>query len=201
MQVNTAPGRQFCNYPPNSAATCTQDNPCGFVCINGWTGIQCNVCPLPNNACFGPAGPCSPAPCPSGVVSPPRRREQILIDALKKTCIGGQQLCRSWRGAQAEFECVDTRNTLDSCSYFFCSLIKSRLLMDHNATCTIGGGCILPLPDQPATGRDCSEIPGVRTVSCQEGKCVVEACDEFKGWEVSPQGNMCLNQSKHSDLC
>lgn len=64
----------------------------------------------------------------------------------------------------APYECIDTRNNLESC-----------------------GGCVVPYAlndyeDEPR-GVDCTSLPGVSDVDCHVGQCVVRKC--AKGWELA----------------
>ncbi|KAF9515754.1 hypothetical protein BS47DRAFT_1341696 [Hydnum rufescens UP504] len=55
------------------------------------------------------------------------------------------------------FECIDTKTSLESC-----------------------GGCTIGFGSEPATGVDCTNIPGASDIECEKGVCVVNACKE--GW-------------------
>ena len=55
-----------------------------------------------------------------------------------------------------------------------------------------GGGCVIPLPGNNATGTDCSAIPGVAAVLCEGGKCSIKSCDTRAGWRLSLEGDECL---------
>ncbi|PVG00537.1 hypothetical protein CPB86DRAFT_701212 [Serendipita vermifera] len=67
------------------------------------------------------------------------------------------------------WECIDTRNTLESC-----------------------GGCMhhYYLDGHPVDGTDCSALPGVSDVQCYSGRCLVHRCK--RGWTISPSGTECL---------
>ncbi|KAF9515657.1 hypothetical protein BS47DRAFT_775421 [Hydnum rufescens UP504] len=84
-------------------------------------------------------------------------------------CAWGLTKCGAWNQpvAQVGFECLDTRSHLESC-----------------------GGCTLAFGTNEATGQDCTAIPGVLGVLCEESKCVVHSCR--RGWveQVDDEGVM-----------
>ena len=45
-------------------------------------------------------------------------------------------------------------------------------------------------------GRDCTAIPGVNSVECSVGSCLVHSCVE--GWEVSEDASSCIEIHKDS---
>ncbi|KAF9510440.1 hypothetical protein BS47DRAFT_68362 [Hydnum rufescens UP504] len=57
------------------------------------------------------------------------------------------------------FECIDTKTNLESC-----------------------GGCTIAYGSEPATGVDCTNIPGATVFGCESGVCAVTQCKE--GWSL-----------------
>jgi hypothetical protein len=160
--IDSAPGYGRCNYPGGSQPACTQNDSCGYTCINGFqrSGDSC-VCPSPYYACNGQ---CSPSLCPSAVASHKRSMDQQTTVG-SRLCPFGQTACGGYSGPTS-YECIDINTTLDSC-----------------------GGCIFPLEGQPGGGTDCSEILGVESVQCFMGRCAVMSCKV--GWMVTADGQSC----------
>ncbi|KAG6837410.1 hypothetical protein H0H93_010028 [Arthromyces matolae] len=115
----------------------------------------------------------------TGCTSSGSRKRNLPKQAVT-TLFGAQQVCKSktvcglaGREGTKEFECVDTQSTLDSC-----------------------GGCTVAHPFQdndksPATGVDCSRLPGAVNARCSESKCVVTKCR--KGLQPSFDGTACVS--------
>jgi hypothetical protein len=61
-------------------------------------------------------------------------------------------------------------------------------------TKSAGGACAIPHPFLPASeqrrGTDCTALPGVESVGCAAGACVVERC--AAGWRVAEDGHTCV---------
>lgn len=55
-----------------------------------------------------------------------------------------------------------------------------------------------PLPGSRASGRDCAAIPGVSSVECVYGECVVSRCKH--GWKVNQAGNGCFNVQESNNM-
>lgn len=119
------------------------------------------MCLPPKHECNGK---CTDAPCPSG--KPKAKRE---LYPLENICPPNEQLCGVWSATPGHaWECINTQRNLESC-----------------------GGCVTPLPGQRASGRDCTAIPGVSSVQCVYGECVVGKCTH--GWKVNAAGNGCFS--------
>ncbi|KZV98754.1 hypothetical protein EXIGLDRAFT_727079 [Exidia glandulosa HHB12029] len=107
-------------------------------------------------------GKCTDAACPTGKLS---KRDLYPLENL---CGPGEQLCGLWAAGPHAWECLNTQRNLESC-----------------------GGCVTPIPGARASGRDCTSIPGVASVECVYGECVVSRCTH--GWKVNQAGNGCFN--------
>ncbi|KAL0948025.1 hypothetical protein HGRIS_010651 [Hohenbuehelia grisea] len=159
---------QICEYPRFANALCVSGAPCFFTCARGYTANQdARTCECTargridcNNRCqLGTA-------CVSGVAI---RREEARKREVGHGCPRGQEMCgvRSERGKEAAgWECLDVRTSLESC-----------------------GGCMYSFDNAPATGRDCSAIQEVNSVSCVAGACQVQSCR--LGYRVSGDGSNC----------
>ncbi|KAL0948024.1 hypothetical protein HGRIS_010649 [Hohenbuehelia grisea] len=172
---------QVCNYPPDSRPNCQQGAPCLFSCTRGYTpNQQTNRCECTRNGRIDCGGRCvRGTACVSGM--PVQRRELPPHEASSR-CPSGKTLCgvRSSRGSQSDdWECIDTTNSLESC-----------------------GGCMYPYGNGPSTGRDCTAIDGVNSVSCTSGYCQVDACGS--GFSVADNKTMCVRKiaarKVHHDL-
>lgn len=104
--------------------------------------------------------------CVSGL--PVTRRELAQREA--GLCGVGMATCgaRSQQVGKQGWECTNTTDSLESCG-----------------GCTIGYNGAKP--DQGAA--DCSLIPGVNTVGCNNGACKVESCNA--GYRVANNGSTC----------
>lgn len=60
-----------------------------------------------------------------------------------------------------------------------------------------GGGCMNPMYEDQVVGRDCTIIPGQKTVSCVEGVCQVQACQS--GWYASKDKQACYEKYDEGD--
>ncbi|KAK9897293.1 hypothetical protein P389DRAFT_55459 [Cystobasidium minutum MCA 4210] len=81
-------------------------------------------------------------------------------------CASGQTACTTVGG----FECIDTDNALESC-----------------------GGCPQIYDEESsgqATGIDCTSLPFVDEVYCQNGKCKIVSC--ISGTRLSDDGTSCI---------
>jgi hypothetical protein len=104
-----------CKYPDHSKPACTNGNPCGFTCTDGFTPsppekpTTC-VCAAPNMVCNGKC--VAPGACPSSQ------------STLKKRWIGsgscterghGWAACGVFGGGARAWECVNIARDLESC--------------------------------------------------------------------------------------
>lgn len=97
------------------------------------------------------------------------RERDYVLSLQEDRCRVGQMLCGGWKKGVDEWECVDTRSTLDSC-----------------------GGCIYPyfFDEKPPTGADCSSLPGAVDVECRNSRCIVHSCQP--GYVLSPAYDECI---------
>ncbi|KAJ7369048.1 hypothetical protein DFH08DRAFT_678203 [Mycena albidolilacea] len=90
-------------------------------------------------------GQCLPGPsCPTVRPPLPRRARSECPEGLTSCPVPG----RSFGG----WDCIDTRNDLESC-----------------------GGCMYSVSSETA-GQDCTALLGVNDVSCIKGQCAVRKC-------------------------
>jgi len=156
-----------CNYPDHSTPKCSPKNPCDFDCTDGYTaqGDKC-VCKSPYKECNGMCQQASA--CPSKT---PHKRD---VDEWKHNarCDNSYTACGvlwSSRLTRDAYECVDTKNDLESC-----------------------GGCSIPLHRGSPLGTDCTSLPGVADVSCMKGSCYVHKC--MPGYELATDHSMCMDE-------
>jgi len=132
------------------------------------------VCHYPNNAipqctirdvcaftCASGTNLCHNGKCHKHCPSAaPVRRDQLPMATPAPRCPAKQEMCRFGQS----FKCVDTQSSLVSC-----------------------GGC---MHGKASTrGQDCSEIPGVDVVSCNQGVCDVQSCT--KDYTFNPDYRNC----------
>ncbi|KAF8607918.1 hypothetical protein BDV93DRAFT_542055 [Ceratobasidium sp. AG-I] len=84
-------------------------------------------------------------------------------------CPAGTEMCGVY-GRPDAWECLNVNQHLESC-----------------------GGCAFSFFPGQKPGMDCSELPGVDSVECQTGKCLVHKCQE--NWTVSADGHSCEARS------
>jgi hypothetical protein len=165
-------------------------------CQDGYSksqdGTQC-VCPAPKIECNGI---CQTQACSSSVPQGPAKRDMSGMTLrsrmrflTQERCPAGHVLCgagASRRRHDAEWECIDTRSTLDSCRS--CHIISISALTKVFP----GGGCMYPflLDERPVTGIDCTSLPGVSGVQCHAGRCLVHRCK--RGWSIASSGSGCV---------
>ncbi|KAG8711414.1 hypothetical protein FRC08_015923 [Ceratobasidium sp. 394] len=136
------------------SSTCTA---CPGGSVPSSSGNSCSTCPRNT---YSNGDNCSA--CASGSTSnpgssscgpqPSSRAVQPVLDACSST--PGYQRCPIFNG-RGGTECINVLTTLDSC-----------------------GGCVGPEgDDEPSsTGQDCSAIPHVNQVECEQGRCKVTSC-------------------------
>jgi len=91
-------GGQSCVYPSNTVSTCSQQNTCGFSCLDGFS--LCN-------------GQCSTSSsCPSQAPSKRDLLGQVRMGT--RLCPLGTEACNGFSGPRS-YECIDVRTSLDSC--------------------------------------------------------------------------------------
>ncbi|KAK7039412.1 insulin-like growth factor binding protein [Favolaschia claudopus] len=159
--VRTADGRCVAVCPVGTApfsGTCVDCDPSCATC-SGMSSDECTSCSSDRILC---GGKCLVGPsCPSAQPVVPR-------GSRRSECPVGQTACpipgRSFRS----WECIDTRNDLESC-----------------------GGCAFSSLNQAeATGQDCTALPGVADVSCLNSRCAVAKC--MPGYEVHGNRTLCV---------
>ncbi|KAG9096174.1 Dihydroxyacetone synthase, partial [Ceratobasidium sp. 370] len=144
--------------PPGSisspgSSSCT---PCPGGSVPSPSANSCSTCPRNT---YSNGDNCSP--CPAGSTSnpgssscgpqPSRRAVQPAIDTCSYT--PGFQRCPVFNGGGGT-ECINVLTTLDSC-----------------------GGCVGPDDDDDSfVGQDCSAIPNVDQVECEQGRCKIISC-------------------------
>jgi len=69
-------------------------------------------------------------------------------------------------------------------------------LITRRITLFIGGGCSILLDTYSPRGRDCSAIPGVSGVSCDNAACIVHEC--MPGYAISYDRNTCYDEDQFS---
>ncbi|KAK7039422.1 insulin-like growth factor binding protein, partial [Favolaschia claudopus] len=164
----TADGQCADSCPPR-----TTPDTSGSACVNcdascascsGTSSDECTSCSLDATLC---GGKCVPGPlCPSPRPSPDRRayRSGECPRGLTPCAVPGRSF-RSW-------ECVDTRNDLESC-----------------------GGCSFSgLNKAETTGQDCTALPGVADVSCLHGRCTVMKC--MPGYDIHHNRTQCVESPR-----
>ncbi|KAG8736947.1 Dihydroxyacetone synthase [Ceratobasidium sp. 414] len=156
----SAAGAMSCSdCPPGTisdpgSSTCT-------ACPDGWvptpSGRTCRKCPANT---YANGDDCTP--CPDGQTSSPGstscgpQPSKRAVSPVSDTCslTPGYQRCPVLTGGGGT-ECVNVLTTPDSC-----------------------GGCVGPdgVDDKLFTGQDCSAIPNVDRVECEQGRCKVVSC-------------------------
>lgn len=171
-----------CILPTHAHHICRSGDPCAFECQDNYTEEdgEC-ACLLPFQDCNGICG-AFPNGCGTAApVSTRHKRRSIPITTLvqaKHTCNIYESVCGiPGREDTLDFECVDTRETLDSC-----------------------GGCLAPHPfyeSYPTTvrGVECGRLPGVISASCSNSRCVVSHCRE--GLQPSADKTVCVSGSSN----
>ncbi|KAF9030086.1 hypothetical protein BDZ89DRAFT_1132563 [Hymenopellis radicata] len=158
-----------CDFPKFSRSRCHKDNVCDYDCDGelvrlGPRGSQYCGCPGNKNKC---GDKCQRQPCPSGL--PQKRDLAYWGKKTQQTCRPGWTACGVFGGGPRDWECVDTRNDLESC-----------------------GGCAMDLLNSAnghGLGVDCTTLPGVADVSCVAGGCAVHKC--LPGYKISRSGQHC----------
>ncbi|KAG6911026.1 hypothetical protein DXG01_005442 [Tephrocybe rancida] len=176
LLINTSPHSEHCTFPPHSHRLCVAGKPCAFDCDPPYIkdGKKC-VCPPPMSECNGVCGN-FPHGCSSSVPHKPRETKQITsYAAAKKICTPDQTVCGiPGREGTRDFECVDTRVSLDSC-----------------------GGCVVQhgFADGPSSvqGTDCGRLHGVMASSCSDSRCIIAKCRS--GWHLDTKRNECVKVS------
>jgi hypothetical protein len=160
--IEIASDSTSCEFPANCQSVCSSSNPCGFQCTNGFTQVG-NDC-----VCVAPNVVCNGICTSSCGSSGYRKRDMTVLEAV---CLPGHSVCGVWSdyGMGKSWECIDTFRNLESC-----------------------GGCVTPLMGNPSTGRDCTSIPGVASVECDGGECIIQGCK--RGWHLNNDGTACLNR-------
>ncbi|KAF8886714.1 hypothetical protein BD779DRAFT_603412 [Infundibulicybe gibba] len=123
--------------------------------------LSCQQDPI-SRVCPAPVG------LPTGVLTRANVRRQVCPKSTQKNC----PIYKNTKGTTmlAGYECVDVANDLESC-----------------------GGCVDFSRDGRRSedgGRDCSAIPGVDTVKCMLGKCVIKRCRS--GYKKARFGDGCI---------
>lgn len=159
-------GGKNCVYPDHATPKCTPQNPCDFDCGDGYTpaGGKC-VCKHPYTECDGKCG--------YFYYCPSKSAQKRDADEWKRKahCDSGYTACGvywSSRLTSDAYECVDTKNDLESC-----------------------GGCSIPLHRGSPLGTDCTSLPGVADVSCMKGSCYVHKC--MPGYQLAVDNSMCMD--------
>jgi hypothetical protein len=106
--------------------------------------------------------------------------DQKAIINEHRSCPPGWQLCGLWDNSATSkrWECVNTMGDLESC-----------------------GGCATEFADpffKGETGKDCTAIPNVDTVSCLQGRCYIKKCNP--GFEPTADRSECRPISSTSSL-
>ncbi|EKM53240.1 uncharacterized protein PHACADRAFT_259454 [Phanerochaete carnosa HHB-10118-sp] len=172
LLINTGPNSQHCTYPDNCDPVCSSSEPCGFQCHPPYVkqGNQC-VCAPPYVSCNGKCLPPG-STCGSAIPRTLAARADSLLNRAQASCKPHESVCGVYGSTDSTaFECVDTRNDLESC-----------------------GGCMAPSPFAPnnasaPVGRDCTAIQGVDSVTCAQGGCAVQSCSS--GWAVNDAEDGC----------
>ena len=131
-QINNAAPSGMCDYPKHSTPACTNGNPCGFVCADGFTpfpadkpkeckckGDHVEVC---NDKCV-PKGA-----CPTHRMQDDRRRWLSSSSCPERG--HGWLTCGVYGGGPRAWECVNSERDLESCEslslfFFLVSLVLS----------------------------------------------------------------------------
>ncbi|KAJ6519830.1 protein priA [Mycena sanguinolenta] len=107
----------------------------------------------------------SPPSAPTPPASHPSGGSNWKRHARKRSaplCPSGLDACPIPGGAVSDYECIDTAVELESC-----------------------GGCA-----SLGQGQDCTAIPGVWNVGCEQGRCAVYTCTF--GFKRAPDGQSCI---------
>ncbi|KAG6860318.1 hypothetical protein C0995_012714 [Termitomyces sp. Mi166 len=164
----------LCNFPTHSHRLCVAGNPCAYECDPPYVkeGDKC-ICKQPLTECNGVCA-YHPHGCSSAAPRKQLRETSSITSyaAAVAICKPGQTVCGiPGREGTKDFECIDTRTTLDSC-----------------------GGCIVqhPFSDGPAAakGVDCGRLPGVITSNCSDYRCEITQCRS--GWHLEAKRNECV---------
>ena len=148
------------------------------------------ICPVPYTV-DSKTGACGPAP--TAVLGRATYKRKQAVKLWHTYCTGQGASACGVLGTRDGWECIDTMSDLESCASFFC-LFATCLFSEQSA----GGGCVIPLGQEAASGTDCSALPGVQDVSCVRGKCVVERCQE--GFALLPADNSRCEPTKRATL-
>ncbi|KAG8985669.1 Dihydroxyacetone synthase [Tulasnella sp. 427] len=98
------------------------------------------------------------------------------MKTIYSACYPGQEMCvkaHSWEPEDL-WECVDTQKSSKNC-----------------------GGCTQPMQHAQPLGRDCTIIPGQKSVSCVRGECVISKCQS--GWQLSKDQGSCYELYDEGD--
>ncbi|KAF9475746.1 hypothetical protein BDN70DRAFT_935626 [Pholiota conissans] len=171
--INTSPDSRQCTFPSHAHHTCNNSDPCHYECDANYVleGDQC-VCAPPNISCNGV---CGSFPQGCGSSAPLKRRTEPIrtLAQAKATCKPHETVCGIPGVRGFAFECIDVSRTKDSC-----------------------GGCVVPHPfpdserDIQPLGKDCGNIPNVRSVTCSASQCVVQSCQD--GWLPRTTKDKCV---------
>ncbi|KAG6837407.1 hypothetical protein H0H93_010025 [Arthromyces matolae] len=177
LLINTSPQSQQCTFPPHSHRLCVASKPCAYECDPPYVkqGDKC-VCPPPMIECNGVCGNFDHG-CSSAVPHKfARKIDHITTYADAAGICGPNHMVCGIPGREDtnDFECIDTKSTLDSC-----------------------GGCAVrhPFKDGPPLikGSDCGRLPGVISSTCSNSGCEVTQCRT--GWHLDVKRNECVHIS------
>ncbi|GAA6002236.1 hypothetical protein JCM10207_003140 [Rhodosporidiobolus poonsookiae] len=158
-----------CKFSPTGASgTCQQGKCVTTSCPFGYT--------LTNGVCVLGASQKARAKkskivkprtlCPTGETACPVAGSASFNAALAHHFSATEEFSGVMAG-QGGYECVDTKQALDSC-----------------------GGCA-----STGEGKNCLSIRGVKGVGCEQGECVVFSCQA--GWRPSLSGDRCVRAREH----
>ncbi|KAG8900574.1 Dihydroxyacetone synthase [Tulasnella sp. 403] len=156
--------RKTCTYPTNSKPACQSNDVCHWECKPGYvpstdaSGNNICTCAPGTVGCNGKCikvGKACPSPAPNRLKS-------------RAVCPRGTSVCGVYSKGGKGWECVDTRNDLESC-----------------------GGCTVPFYPSALPGADCTLISHVADVACVRSKCVVKKC--MPGFVVGSDGSSCVD--------
>lgn len=162
-----------CSFPSHSELSPTPSNVCNFKCTDGFLAMppdhptSCE-CPSHLTVCNGKCGHFRPDQCAKAAPPSRRQNEPKCADDLQMCGVAGASNGQSWK-------CVNVNNDPMTC-----------------------GGCVKPSPfgSSTANGVNCNAISNVKTATCNNGKCVVQQCED--GYDPTSANDACIRASKGS---
>ncbi|VDC03225.1 unnamed protein product [Peniophora sp. CBMAI 1063] len=196
-----------CVYPLHAKPICIGDDPCGFVCTDGFESYT----PPDATSSTTPCTTSSTLPTSSSLSStlttsaptplPTAPNSTTCICPSPKIICNG--ICTSARSCPSQVPPVKRQKrwvgsgacTMRGDGWMACGVYggaaRAWECIDTNTDLESCGGCDLPLTPYSLRGTDCSALPGVADVSCHNGSCAVRRC--LPGWTVALDRSHCVS--------